>query len=170
MAAATGRWFQQSGIPVLSWSHDEATGGRLSNNRLCGQNFLLNVLNSSNVKYSWIFESPESPTLAAHILPFAKAVYAKASINQRTIGMIGGFRVPGFYDCDLNEMSLLKRFGLLVDRVDFQTIFKHGEKFKIEDIHTIKKALLNHPDCKFNNVTVITSYSIHYTKLYDVKN
>lgn len=32
LAATTARWFVQNPIPVLSWSHDEATGGRLSNN------------------------------------------------------------------------------------------------------------------------------------------
>lgn len=152
LAATTAHWLVQNPIPVLSWSHDEVTGNRLSNNRLCGQNFLLNILHSSKVKYTWLFESPKSETLAKHLLPFAKAVYAKASMNQRTICMIGGFRVPGFYDCELNELALLERYGLLVDRVDFETIWKHGEKFKEEDIEEIKHELLNHPSCKFNNV------------------
>ncbi len=152
LAATLSRWLVQNPMPVLSWSHDEMTGGRLSNNRLCGQNFLLNIFNSSGVKYSWIFESPKSDTLQDHIMTFAKAVYAKASINQRTIGMIGGFRVPGFYDCELNEMDLLKRFGIEVDRVDFETIWEHGEKFTDFQILEIKNELLNHPYCKFNNV------------------
>ncbi|NME67251.1 L-fucose/L-arabinose isomerase family protein [Flammeovirga aprica] len=153
LAATLARWLKQHAIPVLSWSHDEATGGRLVNNRLCGQNFLLNILSSSNVKYSWLFEHPESDRLSERVMPFAKAAYAKASMNQRMIGMIGGFRVPGFYDCELNEIALLERYGLIVDRVDFETIWKHGQKFKEEDIDEIREALLLHPLCKFNNVT-----------------
>ncbi len=152
LASTTAHWFTQNPIPVLSWSHDEATGGRLSNNRLCGQNFLLNIFTSNNVKYTWLFESPESKTIIEHIMPFAKAVYAKASINQQTLCMVGGFRVPGFYDCELNEMEILKRYGLLVDRVDFQTIFKHGERFSDDQITEIKNTILTHPECKYNNV------------------
>ncbi len=153
LAATIARWLNQNVIPVLSWSHDEVTGGRLSNNRLCGQNFLLNVFNSCDVKYSWIFESPEDEDFNQNILRFAKSVYVKASINQKAIGMIGGFRVPGFYDCELNELSLLNTFGIKVDRIDFETIWKHGEKFSVNIIEEIKEELLNHELCKFNNVS-----------------
>lgn len=152
LAATMARWLNQNAIPILSWSHDEVTGGRLSNNRLCGQNFLLNIFNSCEVKYSWLFESPEDEAFNGNILKFAKSVYVKASINQKTIGMIGGFRVPGFYDCELNELSLLNKFGIKIDRIDFETIWKHGEKFTDETIIEIKNELLNHPLCKYNNV------------------
>ncbi|WP_109830931.1 L-fucose/L-arabinose isomerase family protein [Reichenbachiella versicolor] len=153
LAATLARWLNQNKIPVLSWSHDEPTGGRLVNNRLCGQNFLLNIFNSCGVKYSWIFESPEDIEFESNIMMFAKSVYAIASINQRSIGMIGGFRVPGFYDCELNELALLNRFGIKVDRIDFDTIWQHGERFTDNTIKEIQDTLLNHPLCKFNNVT-----------------
>ncbi len=152
LAATTARWFVQNQVPVLSWSHDEVTGGRLSNNRLCGQNFFLNILSSNNVKYSWLFESPSSPTLGEHLLTFAKAAYAKAAINQKTILMAGGFRVPGFYDCELNEMAILRRMGLSVDRVDMETLWRHGAKFAAEDIAKICKALQENPRCAYCNV------------------
>ncbi len=152
LAATLARWLNQNKIPVLSWSHDEVTGGRLSNNRLCGQNFLLNIFNSCGVKYSWLFESPEDEEFAGNILKFAKSVYVKASINQKSVGMMGGFRVPGFYDCELNELSLLNRFGIKVDRLDFDTIWQHGKKFSSNSIQEIKTELLSHPLCKFNNV------------------
>ena len=152
VAATIARWLNQNVIPVLSWSHDEVTGGRLSNNRLCGQNFLLNVLNSCDIKYSWVFESPDEVTFSSNILKFAKSVYVKASINHKAIGMIGGFRVPGFYDCELNELALLNTFGIKVDRIDFQTVWQHGEKFADNTIKDIKQTLLNHPLFRFNNV------------------
>ncbi|TYA66013.1 L-fucose/L-arabinose isomerase family protein [Seonamhaeicola marinus] len=152
LAATIARWLNQNVIPVLSWSHDEVTGGRLSNNRLCGQNFLLNIFNSCGVKYSWLFESPEDNEFEGNIMKFAKSVYAKASINQKAVGMIGGFRVPGFYDCELNELALLNRYGIKVDRIDFQTIWQHGEQFSEAIILEIKEELLHHPLCKFNNV------------------
>ncbi len=153
LAATLARWLNQNKIPVLSWSHDEETGGRLSNNRLCGQNFLLNIFNSCGVKYSWLFESPDDEEFNGNILKFAKSVYVKASINQKSVGMMGGFRVPGFYDCELNELSLLNRFGIKIDRIDFDTIWQHGKKFTDAIIQKIKSELLGHPLCKFNNVS-----------------
>ncbi len=153
LAATLARWLNQNRIPILSWSHGEETGGRLSNNRLCGQNFLLNIFNSCGVKFSWLFESPEDDEFNSNILKFAKSVYVKASINQKSVGMVGGFRVPGFYDCELNELSLLNRFGIKIDRIDFDTIWQHGEKFTDITIQEIRNELLNHPLCKFNNVT-----------------
>ncbi|MEW4923042.1 hypothetical protein [Algibacter sp. 2305UL17-15] len=152
LAATLARWLNQNKIPVLSWSHDEETGGRLSNNRLCGQNFLLNIFNSCGVKFSWLFESPDDDAFNGNILKFAKSVYVKASINQKSVGMVGGFRVPGFYDCELNELSLLNRFGIKVDRIDFDTIWQHGKKFTDDIIGQIKEQLLGHSLCKFNNV------------------
>ncbi|NMH87819.1 L-fucose/L-arabinose isomerase family protein [Flavivirga algicola] len=153
LAATLARWLNQNKIPILSWSHDEETGGRLSNNRLCGQNFLLNIFSSCGVKFSWLFESPEDDEFNSNILKFAKSVYVKASINQKSVGMVGGFRVPGFYDCELNELSLLNRFGIKIDRIDFDTIWQHGKKFTDLTIQEIRDELLNHPLCKFNNVT-----------------
>ncbi|MFY0627097.1 MAG: hypothetical protein JXR07_12430 [Reichenbachiella sp.] len=153
LAATLARWLNQNKIPVLSWSHDEPTGGRLVNNRLCGQNFLLNILNSCGVKYSWLFDSPVEKEFAGNIMKFAKSVYVKASINQKSIGMVGGFRVPGFYDCELNELSLLNRFGIKVDRIDFDTIWQHGERFSENTIIEIREELLSHPLCMFNNVS-----------------
>jgi L-fucose isomerase-like protein len=153
LAATLARWLNQNKIPVLSWSHDEETGGRLSNNRLCGQNFLLNIFNSCGVKYSWLFESPDDDEFSDNILKFAKSVYVIASMNQKSIGMVGGFRVPGFYDCELNELSLLNRFGIKIDRIDFDTIWQHGQKFTEAVIQEIKSELLNHSLCKFNNVS-----------------
>lgn len=152
LAATAAMWFAQNGVPVLSWSHDEVTGGRLSNNRLCGQNFFLNILNSNGVKYSWLFESPNSPTLAEHLLVFAKAAYAKSALNQKSILMAGGFRVPGFYDCELNEVAIMRRMGLRVDRVDMETIWRYGAKFMESDIAEIMKALVANERCNLCNV------------------
>ena len=154
LAATLGRWLNQNVIPVLSWSHPEVTGGRLVNNRLCAQNFLLNILSSCGVKYSWVFESTTHPDFRGALLRFARAVYAKASINQRSVGMIGGFRVPGFYDCELSELAVLNRFGIKIDRIDFDTIWQHSERFEPSIIDDARDELTGHPLCHFNNVSL----------------
>ncbi|NLS14229.1 hypothetical protein HGP28_15190 [Vibrio sp. SM6] len=134
MALLLGRWLTDHDVPLLSWSHTEVTGGSLMSNRLCGQNFLLNNLSSMEVKYSWIFEEPGACGLTDSLGRFVRAVSAKARLKHAKILMVGGMRVPGFYDCELNEMSIAKHFGLIVDRIDIHSIWLHGEKTFSDDI------------------------------------
>jgi len=127
LALLLARWLMDHDMPILSWSHTEVTGGSLTANRLCGQNFLLNNLASMEVPYSWIFEEPGDASLNESLGRFIRTVSAKARLKHAKILMVGGMRVPGFYDCELNEMSIAKHFGLAVDRIDMHTIWLHGE-------------------------------------------
>ncbi|MCL7762488.1 hypothetical protein MPF19_03610 [Polaribacter sp. Z014] len=153
LALAIGNWLRENKMPLLSWSHDEVTGGRLTANRLCGQNFLLNILNSLEVKYSWVFDRPKSKQLDLILDKFIRVVSAKKRMQHATILMVGGMRVPGFYDCELNEMSISKHLGLAVDRVDIETVWKHGEQFKNEDVDAIVQKLINSKLCKYQGVS-----------------
>ncbi|WP_354623635.1 hypothetical protein [Psychromonas sp. MME2] len=154
MALALATWLAEHDIPLLSWSHTEVTGGNLTANRLCGQNFLLNIVSSMEVKYSWIFEEPGAPSLEESLGRFINAVSAKARLKHAKILMVGGMRVPGFYDCELNEMSIAKHFGIAVDRIDMQTIWLHGEKnFSEEQVKPLIKQLLVSDKFNENNVS-----------------
>ena len=153
LALALGNWLRENNMPLLSWSHDEVTGGRLTANRLCGQNFLLNILNSLEIKYSWVVNAPKTPELDAVLDRFIRVVSVKKRMQHANILMIGGMRVPGFYDCELNEISIAKHFGLGVDRVDIETVWKHGEIFATEEIKKIVSKLINSKHCSFHKVS-----------------
>ncbi|WP_026959683.1 L-fucose/L-arabinose isomerase family protein [Aliagarivorans taiwanensis] len=154
MALALATWLAEHDVPVLSWSHTETTGGSLTANRLCGQNFLLNILSSMDVRYSWIFEEPGADSLGESLGRFIDAVSAKARLKHAKILMVGGMRVPGFYDCELNEMSIAKHFGLAVDRIDMQTIWKHGEEnFAEAQVNAVVDKLLSSPSVAGNGVS-----------------
>lgn len=153
LALALANWLSAHEIPMLSWSHDEVTGGRLTANRLCGQNFLLNILNGMEVKYSWVLNAPKTPKLDKVLDRFIRVVIAKKRLKHSTILMIGGMRVPGFYDCELNELSISKHFGLGVDRVDIETVWKNGDKFAEPDIEAIVSKLINHDSCGLSKVS-----------------
>ncbi|MDG3086224.1 hypothetical protein P7F88_08945 [Vibrio hannami] len=146
LALALAKWLSDHDVPMLSWSHTETIGGSLTANRLCGQNFLLNNLSSMEVKYSWIFEEPGAPSLTESLGRFIRSVSAKARLKHAKILMVGGMRVPGFYDCELNEMSISKHFGLGVDRVDMHTIWTHGEeKYPESTLAPLVDRLLSSP-------------------------
>ncbi|GAA4939940.1 L-fucose isomerase-like protein [Algibacter agarivorans] len=152
LALALANWLREHAIPLLSWSHDEVTGGRLTANRLCGQNFLLNILNGMEVKYSWVVNAPKSLQLDQVLDRFIRVVTAKKHLQNSTVLMIGGMRVPGFYDCELNELSISKHFGLGIDRVDIETVWRYGEKFAKKDIDKIVSKLINDENCGLSKV------------------
>ncbi|TNJ45421.1 hypothetical protein KFZ70_06070 [Tamlana fucoidanivorans] len=153
LALALGNWLRVHKTPLLSWSHDEVTGGRLTANRLCGQNFLLNILNTLEVKYSWVFGTAQSKELNNALSQFLRVVIAKKKLEHSKLLMIGGMRVPGFYDCELNELSISKHFGIGIERIDLETIWKHAEKFEDGDIEPIVYKLIHNEKCHDSQVS-----------------
>ena len=65
---------------------------------------------------------------------------------------LGGSRVPGFYDCEIDELKVLKRFGLRVDRTDIEVVFRRAEKFDDKFLKELRDAIIESPKCGFNNV------------------
>lgn len=146
LALALALWLADHNVPILSWSHTETTGGSLTANRLCGQNFLLNNLSSMEIQYSWIFEEPGADSLNESLGRFIRTTSAKARLKHAKLLMVGGMRVPGFYDCELNEMSIAKHFGLAVERIDMHTIWLHGEaKYNDDILNPLVDKLVNSP-------------------------
>ena len=153
IALTIAQWLHDHNMPVLSWSHTEITGGNLTANRFCGQNFLLNVFSSMKLKYSWVFAAPGSDKLHTTLNRFARVIAAKASLKHRKLLMIGGMRVPGFYDCELNEISIARHFGLDVERIDLETLWQHGNKFTEQQINPIVEKLITAKQCNRNDVS-----------------
>lgn len=152
LALAIATWLHDHNVPVLSWSHTEVTGGNLTANRFCGQNFLLNIFSSMTIKYSWVFAAPGSDELRETLNRYCRVVRAKSQLKHGKLLMIGGMRVPGFYDCELNEMSIARHFGLDVERTDLETLWSYGEKFTDEQIKPIVEKLVHAKQCGKNEV------------------
>lgn len=147
LALALANWLRENDMPILSWSHTEVTGGNLTANRFCGQNFLLNILSSMQIKYSWMFAELGSDELRQQLNRFARVVHTKTQLHYSKLLMIGGMRVPGFYDCELNEMSIARHFGLDIERIDLETIWEYGKKFNENQVIPIVEKLINSEHC-----------------------
>ncbi|WP_096086105.1 L-fucose/L-arabinose isomerase family protein [Agaribacterium haliotis] len=152
VALAVATWLKDNNMPVLSWAHTEMTGGNLRANRFCSQNFMLNVFNNMQIKYSWVFEDIGTENLNQALSRYCRSLLAKSRLNQGKLLMIGGMRVPGFYDCELNEMSIARHFGLSIDRVDLEELWQHGDKFTEEQINPIVQKLISSELCDENEV------------------
>jgi len=147
-----GRWLLDHPMPLLSWAYPEPTGGRLTANSLCCQNFLLNTLHRMGVNYSWMFRDPADPGLPGDVKRFARCVRARSRLRHSRVVIVGTGRVPGFYDAECDELSVMRRFGLRFDRMGLEAAFDRAKKFSDADVAGVRTALTNPKLCKLNNV------------------
>jgi len=148
-----GRWLIDHPLPLLSWSVPESLteSGRLESNRLCCQNFLLNMFHRLGVKYAWI-NAREGPEARELIGRFARTARARARFLHGRILHIGGSRVTAFYDGEVDELAVMRRFGLRFDRIDLQAAFDHARKFSDSDLRRLRDVIVNSTSCARNDV------------------
>lgn len=148
-----GRWLIDHPLPLLSWSIPESPteSGRLESNRLCCQNFLLNMLHRLGVKYAWL-NAPEGSEAQELIARFARTARARARFLHGRVLHIGGSRVTAFYDGEVDELAVMRRFGLRFDRIDLQAAFDHARKFTDSDLRSLRDVIVNSTSCARNDV------------------
>ncbi len=149
-----GAWLSKQQTPVFSLAMPEPMGNglNLQANRLCSQNFVLGILNSLDVKYQWLFCSEDEPRVAEEIGRFARVSRALGTVRGRKALIAGASRVPGFYDCEVNEIEIMKKLELGFDRVNLVDITSRMAEFNPADVAEIKGLILSDEDCKLNNV------------------
>jgi len=152
IGSQVGRWLAEQKLPLLSWAYPEKTGGRLTANSLCCQNFLLNAFTRLGVRYQWLFKPIDSEAVTPVVRRFGRSVRARQRfVNGRTL-MVGASRVPGFYDAECDELAVMKRFGLRFDRMDLVQVVDHGRRFTEEQLRPIHAALTDAKVCGRNDV------------------
>lgn len=154
VASQLGTWLSKHQTPIFSLAMPEPMGNglNLQANRLCSQNFVLGILNSLDVKYQWLFCEPEEKRVQEEVQRFARVSRTLSQIKGRKALIAGASRVPGFYDCEVNELDIMKKLELGFDRVNLIDITSRMTEFKEEDVQEVKRLVLGHQDCKFNNV------------------
>ncbi|WP_052260841.1 L-fucose/L-arabinose isomerase family protein [Photobacterium gaetbulicola] len=154
VASQLGTWLAKHQTPIFSLAMPEPMGNglNLQANRLCSQNFVLGILNSLGVKYQWQFSDPKDPKVGRDIQSFARVCRALGYLRGKKALIAGASRVPGFYDCEVNEIAILKTLELGFDRVNLVDITARMAEFRGEDVAEIKRQILSSEDCKFNNV------------------
>ncbi|USD61346.1 hypothetical protein J4N45_05105 [Vibrio sp. SCSIO 43140] len=154
IASQLGTWLSKHKTPIFSFGMPEPMGNgqNLSANRLCSQNFVLGILNHLDVRYQWLFCPPSDEKFATEICRFARVSRAISNIKGRKAVIAGAGRVPGFYDCEVSEIDVLKKLELGFDRVNLVDITSRMANFNQSDIDEVKRLILNDPDCKLNNV------------------
>ena len=146
-----GRWLSLHKIPLLSWSFPDEHGERLAANSMCCQNFLLGIFNTMGVKYAW-FRHPVEKEIHPMVPRFARSARAVSRFKTGRLLNLGAARVPGFYDCELDELSVMQRFGTRIDRTNIEAAFDRAKKFDDHTLRKLRDAITESPQCSFNNV------------------
>ncbi|RKF13690.1 hypothetical protein DBZ36_18130 [Alginatibacterium sediminis] len=152
IASTLGLWLRAHPVPIFSYSMPEVTGKNLTANRLCSQNFVLGILRNMQVKYQWLFCEKDDEKLQNQVQLFAKASRAIGYFKGKKALIAGAGRVPGFYDCEVNEMDIIKRFGVGFDRVNLVEFTSQMGNYSDDAIESLRRSILSEDDCKFNNV------------------
>ncbi|RZP73069.1 hypothetical protein D8T51_19175 [Vibrio vulnificus] len=154
VASQLGTWLSKHQTPIFSFGMPEPMGNgqNLSANRLCSQNFVLGILNHLDVRYQWLFCPPSDEKFESELSRFARVSRALANIKGRKALIAGAGRVPGFYDCEVNEIAILKKLELGFDRVNLIDITSRMAEFSQADVDEVKRLILTDANCKLNNV------------------
>jgi L-fucose isomerase-like protein len=141
-----GRWLLDHPMPLFSWSFPEARGGRLTANSLCCQNFLLGIFQRMEVPYAWMHGALDEAAVRP-LQRFARSVSAREQFRHAKVLHVGGSRVSGFYDGEVDELAVMRRFGLRFDRIDLETAYQHGRAFSDRQLRSLRDALASDARC-----------------------
>ncbi|MEO0796829.1 MAG: fucose isomerase [Verrucomicrobiota bacterium] len=149
IGAYLGRWLLDHKTPILSWAWPETgTGGSNEANSLTCQNFLLQMWQQMGATYAWLHEEIDRRAVPL-IERFCRAAYARHSFFHAKLLHVGGSRVTGFYDGEVDELAVMKNLGCRFDRVDIETVYQHAQsRFCDADVARLKDALIAHPSCE----------------------
>ncbi|MCX8058705.1 MAG: fucose isomerase [Spirochaetes bacterium] len=107
--------------PVYFWGWDELPydGGKIRLNSVCGVN-----LNCSNFYKSGIDNFHYS--IGDEIdINWLKAINIIHGLNNSKVG-IAGYRAHGFFNVDVDDTSIYKNFGILIDHFELSEIFNYN--------------------------------------------
>ncbi|MGD8648406.1 MAG: hypothetical protein PVJ77_17845, partial [Desulfobacterales bacterium] len=112
--------------PVLLWSFPEPrSGGRLRLNSVCGINLAAHALARAGQTFSFLHRDADEKETLQVILDIARAGKVKRKLAETRIGVIGQ-HPEGFDTCNYDTELLSKRFGVSVDFMELQALFKRA--------------------------------------------
>lgn len=120
-------------LPLLIWAtKEQPVGERLRLNSFCGLNLGAHALYGSGEKFKGIYGDPASRETMDQVMAFIRAAGAVKWIKGKKIGLFG-HRPKGYYPSNFNEIQLLHKFGVTVEYIALETVFKAADEIEIAD-------------------------------------
>lgn len=114
---------QASPAPLFLWAApEEATGGRLRLNSLCGINLAGHALTLRKVPYNYAYTRPDDPAVIAQIEPLARAGQVQRRLRHARLGVVGE-HPAGMDTCRLDAPQLKARLGLEIVQIPLDEVF-----------------------------------------------
>lgn len=106
--------------PLLLWAPSELPydGGKIRLNSLCGVNLDASNLYKAGYK-DYTYCSGDSIDM-----DWVKAIKAQTALYNAKIAL-AGYRADGFFNLDVNELALYKKFGCLIDHYELANIYNY---------------------------------------------
>ncbi len=114
-------------VPIVLWGVPEPSldGTRLRSNSLCGINMNAHTLMRLGRKYETIFCLPEDAP--AELEPLFRSLHCLARLRNARLGLVG-YRVPGFYTSNCDEMEMRRRLGVELHHITLAEVYDEAGK------------------------------------------
>ena len=115
---------QEIHAPIVLWAMPEPSlGGRvqLRSNSLVGLHMNASHLSKLGIKYKYFYASPDDKEFQDSMRKYLKVVNAVKRLRRAKIGL-AGYRVPGFYVSNFDEMDLRRFIGIEVRHIDLSQV------------------------------------------------
>ncbi len=138
-------------VPLVLWGVPEPSldGGRLRSNSFCGINMNAHTLMRLGRKYEAVFCSPEdAPREFGELF---RVLHCLRRLRHVRLGLVG-YRVPGFYTSNCDEMEMRRRLGVELHHITLAEVFAEAAKTD----PSIRKQLVEAACAKANTIEVDT--------------
>ncbi len=114
-------------VPIVLWGVPEPSlnGTRLRSNSLCGINMNAHTLMRLGRKYETLFCLPEEAPAELEML--FRTFHCLRRLRRMRLGLVG-YRVPGFYTSNCDELELRRRLGVEVHHISLAEVYEAAAK------------------------------------------
>jgi L-fucose isomerase-like protein len=132
---------EQVDLPLLLWAvPEEASGGRLRLNSLCGINLAGHALRKQRIPYEYIYAPPGDQDALHKLEAIARAGLVERQLKQARLGVVGE-RPAGFESCDYDREKLQDRFGIEVVPIDLEKVFQLAGSVGDAEVASVRSGL-----------------------------
>ena len=113
-------------VPIVVWGVPEPSfGGKLRINSLCGVNMNAHTLMRLGRKYETLFCNPEEGP--AELDRLFRVLHCLRRLRHVRLGLVG-YRVPGFYTSNCDELDLRRRMGVELHHITLAEVYEEAAK------------------------------------------
>jgi L-fucose isomerase-like protein len=150
---------QEIDAPLFLWAVPEPwTGERLRLNSLCGINLAGHALTLRKFHYDYAYAMPKEAEVMEKIRNLATASFLRRRLKTSRLGVVGDHPV-GMDTCNLEEARLREVFGIQIQKVELDDVFKRARSISGSTIGQTRTLL----DTRLDNLSSLDQVPLNGT-------